>query len=156
MPTQPIMIEARRLRQEALDVISTVLMSLGEGQDRFLSRLPKLRLEMNSIVTVYQAFKHRHIFEPLSQFEDAVDRSAANDLKIASISASESYRAHMQAWPRSRVEDDWRGYCAAVRLIGGSLHRAIVLEGDLVEELLSRQHGVDTVERDEESHSGKP
>jgi hypothetical protein len=68
------------------------------------------RLTMARLLTAYQLFIHRELFEPLLESGNRADVSCARELKAECIGLADSFRIHARKWALQKPLDRWDEY----------------------------------------------
>jgi hypothetical protein len=82
-----------------------------EPQDA--SELTRLRLELARVMTAYQLFVHREVFEPLIRTGTPAEAGHARAMKIECIMIAEEFRAFAQLWAQVDIGPRWKDYRVA-------------------------------------------
>lgn len=72
--------------------------------------LGKARAEQARIITSYQLFVHREVFEPLMKAGTPAEVARVKQLKTECIMLAEDFRAYTRAWTIDAVAKDWPTY----------------------------------------------
>lgn len=78
-----------------------------------LDDLSRTRAEQARIITAYQLFVHREVFEPLIASGSPEQVRRAKELKIECIMLAEEFRAFARCWAPDGVSGQWDAYRAA-------------------------------------------
>jgi hypothetical protein len=78
-----------------------------------IAELARIRAEQARIITAYQLFVHREVFEPLIRSGSATEIARAKELKTECIILSEEFRSFARCWAIDDVERDWCAYRTA-------------------------------------------
>jgi hypothetical protein len=68
------------------------------------------RLRMAHLLTSYQLFVHREVFEPMIRSESEVDRKRACEMKVECIVLAEEFRAFARLWATADLVKRWADY----------------------------------------------
>jgi hypothetical protein len=75
--------------------------------------IARLRLEMARVMTAYQLFVHREVFEPLIRTGSPAEANQARAMKSECILIAEEFRAFVHLWTAADIGARWRDYRAA-------------------------------------------
>jgi len=78
-----------------------------------IAELTKARSEQSRIITSYQLFVHREVFEPMIASSDVADKQRVRMLKAECIVLAEDFRAFARSWTAEDVAGNWTSYRAA-------------------------------------------
>jgi hypothetical protein len=78
-----------------------------------IAELTKARGEQSRIITSYQLFVHREVFEPMIASADVADKQRVRTLKAECIVLAEDYRTFARSWTAEDVASNWASYRAA-------------------------------------------
>jgi hypothetical protein len=75
--------------------------------------IARLRLEMARVMTAYQLFVHREVFEPLIRAGSPAEVNQARAMKSECILIAEEFRAFVHLWTAVDIVARWADYRAA-------------------------------------------
>lgn len=90
-----------------------------------VAELSPIRLQMAQIITSYQLFVHREVFEPLIRSGNAGWAEKARALKTDCILLAEDFRAFVRVWATKDAVAHWDEYRPAAAAILGRIRAHI-------------------------------
>lgn len=87
--------------------------------------LDRARQEMARILTAYQLFSHRELFEPLMASTDPGDIACGRQLKAECITLAEDFRSYARQWSAEDVRGRWPVYRPAALAMIGRVRRHV-------------------------------
>lgn len=98
--------------------------------------LGRCRAEMSRVLTIFQLFVHREIFEPLTASGDPAKRRLGNELKTECIVLTEEFRHSCRRWNNVDLQEHWAEYQPSAfafrRRILTHLDRVAALGSDMI------------------------
>jgi ABC-type histidine transport system ATPase subunit len=95
----------------AITLEGEALLNRLEPQDP--AEVNRLRMELARVMTAYQLFVHREVFEPLIRTGTPAEVNQARAMKSECILIAEEFRAFVHLWTAADIAVRWADYQAA-------------------------------------------
>lgn len=101
----------------------------------------RARWGMMRLLTEYQMFKHREIFDPAIRSGSPEAQRAAREMKAQCIAVGEEFRAYVAKWASTGVADNWAEYRTAAMAMIARIREHIASERGQVLAILTAEPG---------------
>jgi hypothetical protein len=123
-------------QDRALAIVEHTEAILRSGSAANAIELGHARWELTRVLTAYQMFMHRELFQPVIDGGRADRARIAIGLKADCIAIGEDFRHYVAKWSAVGITDRWAEYKAAALAIITRLRRHIARERWAAEQLL--------------------
>lgn len=118
-------------RDRMIDIIARAGPNLKAPSPEGIANLDRCRAEMASVLSAYNLFVHREIFEPLFSAGSPAEAAAAKAMKVECICLIEEFRRFTSEWRFADVAGAWSEYQALAHnlrsRIEGHLERVMTI-----------------------------